>query len=206
MTINKVFDSISEIVKGIEDIYQYFLEYFYDNPEHRTLWEDMLQGEEDQFDMVNRCTAIVSSLSYPNRETIGKDVNYGEIMTIIDGYKREIKEDLDITRALKTAFHLELLEIDGIFNEVIKLPQEPYFDILSEMHLETRRNMGRLIAGIEKFSTDKEFLFKVLELKVGIIERRAGTDRRAGESGFEGADRRDSERRQERLVKIACKI
>lgn len=206
MTINKVFDSISEIVKGIEDIYRYFMEYFYDNPEHRTLWEDMLQGEEDQFDMVNRCTAIVSSLSHPNHETIGKDVNYGEIMTIIDRYKREIKEDLDITRALKIAFHLELLEIDGIFNEVIKLPQEPYFDILSEMHLETRRNMGRLIAGIEKFSTDKEFLFKVLELKVGIIERRAGTDRRAGESGFEGADRRDSERRQERLVKIACKI
>ena len=206
MTINKVFDSISEIVKGIEDIYRYFMEYFYDNPEHRTMWEDMLQGEEDQFDMVNRCTAIVSSLSYPNRETIGKDVNYGEIMTIIDGYKREIKEDLDITRALKTAFHLELLEIDGIFNEVIKLPQEPYFDILSEMHLDTRRNMGRLIAGIEKYSTDKEFLFKVLELKVGIIERRAGTDRRADESGFEGADRRDNERRQERLVKIACKI
>lgn len=211
MDIEKVFDSIGRIERGIREIYQHFMEYFYDDAEYRELWENMLQGEENQIEMLNRCRTVISSTPHllPGYETIGRDVNYGELLSLIDKYNQEIKEDLDINRALKIAYHLELLEIKHIFNEIIKLPQEPYFDILSELHLEIRRNMGRLIAGIERFSTDNEFLYSALELKGGVIERRAGIDRRAMRKEgmkFEGSDRRNYERRQGRLVKIICKI
>ncbi len=206
MNIETIFDSIEQIEQGIKEVYQYFFEYFYDPAGYRELWERMLEGEETQIDMLDRCRTIMSSTPHPVHEAIGRDVNYGELLSIIDGYKKEIKEDLDINRALKIAFHLELLEIQGIFNEMIKLPQEPYFNILSELHLEIRRNMGRLIDGAEQFSTDKDFLYKVLELKGGITERRSGIDRRAMDTEFVAADRRGNERRQGRLVKIICKI
>jgi hypothetical protein len=166
----------------------------------------MLQGEENQIDMLDRCRTIISSTPHPVYETIGRDVRYGELLAVIERYKQEIKQDLDINKALKIAFHLELLEIQDIFNEIIKLPQEPYFNILSDLHLEIRRNMGRLIDGIERFTSDKDFLYKVLDLKSGIIERRSGSDRRAGVGKPEGTNRRDGDRRQGRLVKIACKI
>lgn len=206
MNIEKVFDSIGQIGKGITEVYQYFFEYFYDHQGYRDLWEEMLRGEINHIEMLNRCRAIISSEPYPVYEIVGRDVDYGELLSVIEKYKEEIKEDLDIDRALKIAFHLELLEIQDIFNEIVKLPQEPYFEVLSEIHLDVRRSMGRLIAGIECFSTDKDFLYKVLELKGGIVERRSGADRRAGSREFEGADRRGYERRQGRLVKIVCKI
>ena len=205
MTIEKVFDSIQQIVKGIEDVYQCFLEQFYDNSGYKALWEEMLQGEDNQIDLLNRCISIMPSLPHPSNVVIGKDVNYNEILLTIGKYRTEIREDMDINRALKIAFHLKLLEIQGIFNEIIKLPQEPYFEILSEMHLETRRNMRNLISGVEKYSYDEEFLNKVRELKSGIIEKRSGVDRRAGSNNPDSVDRRNSDRRQERLVKIACK-
>ena len=206
MPLDTVFDSIQQIVKGIEDVYQCFLEQFYDNSGYRALWEEMLQGEDNQIDLLNRCISIMPSLPHPSHAVIGKDVNYDEILSTIEKYRKEIKENVDINRALKIAFHLELLEIQGIFNEIIKLPQEPYFEILSEMHLETRRNMRNLISGVEKYSYDEEFLNKVRELKSGIIEKRSGVDRRAGSNNPDSVDRRNSDRRQERLVKIACKI
>src|SRR3990172_4385132 len=202
MTIEKVFDCIQQIVKGIEDVYQCFLEKFYDNSGYRAFWEDMLQGEDNQIDLLNRCISIMPSLPHPSHVIVGKDVNYDEILSAIEKYGKEIRENVDINRALKIAFHLELLEIQGIFNEIIKLPQEPYFNTLSELHSEIRRNMGRLIEGVERFSTDQEFLYKVLELKGGIIEKRSGTDRRAGETEFKNPDRRGHDRRQGRLVKI----
>lgn len=206
MTIEKVFDSIKQIVNGIEEVYQCFLESFYDNSGYRVLWEEMLQGEDNQIDLLNRCMSIIPSLPHPIHEVIGKDVNYNEIMSTIEKYKKEIKDGLDINRALKIAFHLEVLEIQGIFNEIIKLPQEPYFDILSEMHLETRRSMGALITGIEKYSYDEALLSKVIELKSCIIEKRSGIDRRACRNGFGDTDRRNSDRRQDRIVKIVCKL
>ena len=206
MTIEKVFDSIQQIVKGIEDVYQSFLEQFYDNSGYRVLWEEMLQGEDNQIDLLYRCISIMPSLPHPSNVVIGKDVNYNEILLTIGKYRTEIREDMDINRALKIAFHLELLEIQGIFNEIIKLPQEPYFEILTEMHLETRRNMRNLISGVEKYSYDEEFLNKVRELKSGIIEKRSGVDRRAGSNNPDSVDRRNNDRRQERIVKIVCKI
>lgn len=206
MNIETIFDSIEQIEIGVKEIHQYFLEYFYDNTVYRELWEEMLQGEENQIDMLDRCRTIISSTPHPVYETIGRDVRYGELLAVIERYKQEIKEDLDINKALKIAFHLELLEIQDIFNEIIKLPQEPYFNILSDLHLEIRRNMSRLIAGIERFTSDKDFLYQVLDLKSGIIERRSGGDRRAGIEKLEGTNRRDGDRRQGRLVKIACKI
>lgn len=206
MNIEKIFDSIEQIETGVKEIYQYFLEYFYDNGEFRELWGVMLEGEDNQIDMLDRCRAIISSTSHPIYETIGRDVNYVELLSVLDRYKREIKEDIDINRALKIAFHLELLEIQDIFNEIIKLPQEPYFNILSDLHLEIRQNMGRLIDGVERFTSDKDFLYKVLDLKSGITEKRSGADRRAGIVKLEGSTRRDGDRRQGRLVKIACKI
>ena len=206
MTIEKVIDSIQQIVKGIEDIYQCFLEQFYDNSGYRALWEDMLQGEDNQIDLLNRCISIMPSLPHQSHAVVGKDVNYDEILSAIEKYKKEIVENVDINRALKIAFHLEVLEIQGIFNEIIKLPREPYFEILTEMHVETRRNMGNLISGVEKYSYDEEFLHKVRELKSGIIEKRSGIDRRAGRNSPDSVDRRNCDRRQERLVKIVCKI
>ena len=206
MTIEKVFDSIQQIVKGIEDVYQSFLEQFYDNSGYRALWEEMLQGEDNQIDLLNRCISIMPSLPHPSNAVIGKDINYNEILSTIGKYRTEIREDMDINRALKIAFHLELLEIQGIFNEIIKLPQEPYFEILTEMHLETRRNMRNLISGVEKYSYDEEFLHKVCELKSGIIEKRSGVDRRAGSNNPDSVDRRNNDRRQERLLKKNCKI
>ena len=206
MNIEKVFDSIGLIGKKVIDIYQYFLEYFYDNPEYREFWEEIIQSEVNHLALLNRFRGIVSSASHPACETIGRDVDYSELSSIINKYEEEIKDGVDLNRALKIAFHFEVLEIRGIFNELIKLPQEPYFEILSEIHLEIRRNMRRLIEGIEKFSTDPEFLKKVLELKGGIIERRSGSDRRAGENNYKGSDRRGIERRQGKIVKIVCKI
>ncbi len=206
MTIEQVFDSIQQIVKGIEDLYQCLLEQFYDNSGYRALWEEMLQGEDNQNDLLNRCISIMPSLPHQSHVIVGKDINYGEILSTIEKYRKEINEDLDINRALKIAFHLEILEIQGIFNEIIKLPHEPYFEILTEMHLETRRNMGNLIAGIEKYAYDEEFLCKVRELKSGIIEKRSGIDRRGGRNNPDSVNRRNSDRRQERLVKIICKI
>ncbi len=206
MTIEKVFDSIKQIVNGIEEVYQCFLESFYDNSGYRVLWEEMLQGEDNQIDLLNRCMSIIPSLPHPLHNDVGKDVNYNEIMSTIEKYKKEIKNGLDINHALKIAFHLEVLEIQGIFNEIIKLPQEPYFDILSEMHLETRRSMGVLISGIGKYSYDEAFLNKVNELKSCIIEKRSGIDRRAGRNGFDSADRRSGDRRQGKIVKIVCNI
>ena len=206
MTIEKVFDSIKQIVNGIEEVYQCFLESFYDNSGYRILWEEMLQGEDNQIDLLNRCISIMPSLPHPSYEIVGKDVNYSEILSTIEKYKKEIKDGLDINRALKIAFHLEVLEIQGIFNEIIKLPQEPYFDILSEMHLETRRSMGALITGIENYSYDEALLSKVIELKSCIIEKRSGIDRRAGRNSFGDTDRRNSDRRQDRIVKIVCKL
>lgn len=206
MTIEKVFDSIQQIVKGIEDVYQCFLEQFYDNSGYRVLWEEMLQGEDNQIGLLNRCISILPSLPLPSQGIVGKDVNYDEILSTIEKYRKEAGDDPDINRALKIAFHLELLEIHGIFNEIIKLPQEPYFDILTEMHVETRRNMGNLITGIEKYSFDEGFLHKVRELKSGIIEKRSGIDRRAGRNSPDSVDRRHGDRRQERIVKIVCKL
>jgi len=206
MTIEQVFDSIKQIVNGIEEVYQCFLESFYDNSGYRVLWEEMLQGEDNQIDLLNRCMSIIPSLPHPLHEVVGKDVNYSEILSTIEKYKKEIKDGLDINRALKIAFHLEVLEIQGIFNEIIKLPQEPYFDILSEMHLETRRSMGALITGIENYSYDEALLSKVIELKSCIIEKRSGIDRRAGRNSFGDTDRRNSDRRQDRIVKIVCKL
>lgn len=206
MNIEKVFDSIGQIGLGIKEIYQYFFEYFYDNQDYRELWEEMLQCQQNQIEMLNRCRVIIASTPHPSYETLGRDINYEELLSLIEKYKKEIKEDLDINRALKIAFHMEILEIQGIFNEIIKLPQEPYFEILTGMHLETRRSMGRLVVGIEHISSDKEFLYRVLELKNGIIERRSGIDRRATSAGFEGRDRREGDRRHDKLVKIAVKI
>lgn len=206
MNIETIFDSIEQIETGVKEIYQYFFEYFYDNPEYRELWQEMLQGEENQIDMLDRCRTIISSTPHPVYETIGRDVRYGELLSVTERYEQEIKEDLDINRALKIAFHLELIEIQDIFNEIIKLPQEPYFNILSDLHLEIRRNMSRLINGIERFTTDNDFLYKVLDLKGGVIERRSGIDRRGSSKKNDGSERRDSDRRQGRLVKLACKI
>jgi len=206
MTIEKVLNSIQQIVKGIEDVYQCLLERYYENSGYRVLWEEMLQGEDNQIELLNRCISIMPSLPHPSYTIVGKDVNYDEILSIIEKYRKEISGDLDINRALKIAFHLELLEIQGIFNEIIKLPQEPYFEILTDMHLETRRNMRTLITGVEKYSYDEAFLQKVRELKSGIIEKRSGVDRRAGIIKPDSIDRRNGDRRQERLVKIACKI
>jgi len=206
MNIEKVFDSIGQIGWGIKEIYQHFFEYFYDNQDYRELWEEMLQCQQNQIEMLNRCRVIIASTPHPGYETLGKDINYEELLSLIEKYKKEIKEDLDINRALKIAFHMEVLEIQGIFNEIIKFPQEPYFEILTGMHLETRRSMGRLVVGIEHISSDKEFLYRVLELKNGIIERRSGIDRRGRSAGFEGADRREGDRRHGKLVKIAVKV
>lgn len=206
MNIETIFDSVEEMEQGIKEIYQYFFEYFYDHEGQRKLWEEMVEGEGSQIDMLDKCKTLISAAPHPAHKTIGRDVNYKELLSIIENYKKEITEGLDINRALKIAFHLELLEIQGIFNEIIKLPQEPYFNTLSDLHLEIRRNMGRLIEGVERFSTDQEFLYKVLELKGGIIEKRSGIDRRAGEAEFSGDDRRGPDRRQGRLVKIICKI
>ncbi|MCC7201095.1 MAG: hypothetical protein IT393_00290 [Nitrospirae bacterium] len=206
MTIEKVFGSIQQIVKGMEDLYQGLLEHFYDNVGYRTLWEEMLQGEENQTDLLNRCISIMPTIPHTSSAIVGRDVNYDEILMIIQRYRQEIKDGLDINRALKIAFYLEVLEIQGIFNEIIKLPQEPYFDILTEMHLETRRNMGNLVSGIEAYSYDEEFLHKVRELKSCIVERRSGTDRRGGNAPAGSPDRRNSDRRHERLVKITCRL
>ena len=206
MNIETIFDSVEEIEQGIKEIYQYFLEYFYDHAGQRKFWEEMVEGEGCQIDMLDRCKILMSAVPHPAHETIGRAVNYKELLSIIEKYRKEIAKDLDINRALKIAFHLELFEIQSIFNEIIKLPQEPYFNTLSDLHSEIRRNMGRLIEGIERFSTDHEFLYKVLELKGGIIERRSGIDRRAGEVEFKNPDRRGPDRRQSRLVKIICKI
>ena len=206
MNIETIFDSVEEMEQGIKEIYQCFLEYFYDHAEQKKFWEEMVEGEGCQIDMLDRCKTLISAAPHPVHQAIGRDVNYKELLSIIEKYKKEIAGDLDINRALKIAFHLELLEIQGIFNEIIKLPQEPYFNTLSELHSEIRRNMGRLIEGVEQFSTDQEFLYKVLELKGGIIERRSGIDRRAGEVEFKNPDRRGPDRRQGRLVKIICKI
>lgn len=206
MNIEKVFDSIEHIGKRITDVYQGFLENFYDNPEFREFWEDIIQGEENHLALLNRFSDTVSSLPGSSYETIGRDVDYSELSSIIDQYEEEINKGLDINLALKIAFHFELLEIQWVFNEIIKLPQEPYFEVLSEIHLEIRRNMGRLIKGIERFSTDPAFVKKVMELKGNIIERRSGTDRREEANRYNGNNRRGIERRQGKLVKIACKI
>ena len=206
MNIETIFDSVEEMEQGIKEIYQYFLEYFYDHAEQKKFWEEMVEGEGYQIDLLDRCKTLMSAVPHPAHETIGRDVNYKELLSIIEKYKKEITEDLNINHALKIAFHLELLEIQGIFNEIVKLPQEPYFNTLSDLHSEIRRNMARLIEGVERFSTDQEFLYKVLELKGGIIERRSGIDRRAGETEFRNPDRRGPDRRQGRLVKIICKI
>src|SRR3989337_4559378 len=206
MNIETIFDSVEEMEQGIKEIYQCFLEYFYDHAEQKKFWEEMVEGEGCQIDMLDRCKTLISAAPHPVHQAIGRDVNYKELLSIIEKYKKEIAADLDINRALKIAFHLELLEIQGIFNEIIKLPQEPYFEILTEMHLETRRNMGNLISGIEKYSYDEEFLHKVRELKSGIIEKRSGIDRRAARNSPDSVDRRNCDRRQERLVKIVCKI
>src|SRR3972149_5331060 len=101
MTIEKVFDCIQQIVKGIEDVYQCFLEKFYDNSGYRAFWEDMLQGEDNQIDLLNRCISIMPSLPHPSYEIVGKDFNYNEILSTIEQYKKEIKDGLDINRALK---------------------------------------------------------------------------------------------------------
>ena len=74
MTIEKVMDSIHQIVKGIEDIYQCFLEQFYDNSGYRALWEELLQGEDNQIDLLNRCISIMPSMRHPSHAVIGKDV------------------------------------------------------------------------------------------------------------------------------------
>jgi len=206
MNIETIFNSVEEIEQGIKEIYQYFFEYFYDHAGQRKFWEEMVEGEGCQIDMLDRCKTLMSAVPHPAHETIGRAVNYKELLSIIEKYKKEITEDLDINRALKIAFHLELLEIQSIFNEIIKLPQEPYFNTLSDLHSEIRRNMGLLIEGIERFSTDHEFLYKVLELKGGIIEKRSGIDRRGGEAEVRNPDRRGPDRRQSRLVKIICKI
>jgi hypothetical protein len=206
MNIEKVFDSIERTGKRIIDVYQCFLENLYDNPEVREFWEDIIQGEDNHLVLLNRFSNTVSSLPHPACETIGRDVDYSELSSIIDKYEEEIKKGLDINLALKIAFHFELLEIQWVFNELIKLPQEPYFEVLSEIHLEIRRNMGRLITGIERFSTDPAFVKKVLELKGNFIERRSGTDRRGEANKYNGTDRRGIERRQGKLVKIVCKI
>ena len=206
MNIETIFDSVEEMEQGIKEIYHYFFEYFYDHAGQKKFWEEMVEGEGYQIDLLDRCKTLMSAVPHPAHETIGRDVNYKELLSIIEKYRKEIAKDLDINRALKIAFHLELFEIQSIFNEIIKLPQEPYFNTLSDLHSEIRRNMGRLIEGIERFSTDHEFLYKVLELKGGIIERRSGIDRRAGEVEFKNPDRRGPDRRQSRLVKIICKI
>ncbi|MBI5194384.1 MAG: hypothetical protein HZA08_13215 [Nitrospirae bacterium] len=206
MNIEKIFDSIDLIGRKIADVYQCFLENFYDNPEYREFWEDLIQSEAAHLELLNRFRSIVSSSSHPACEVLGKEVEYPALISLIAKYEEEITDGVDINLALKIAFHLEVLEIQGIFNELIKMPHEPYFEILSQIHLEIRKNMGRLIEGIEHFSTDPDFLKKVTELKGGIIERRSGSDRREGEDKYKGHERRGNDRRQGKIVKIVCKI
>lgn len=206
MNIEKIFDSIDFIGKRIAEVYQCFLENFYDNPEYREFWEDLIQSESAHLALLSRFRSIVRSSSHQASEILGKDVEYPALISLIAKYEEVIKGGVDINLALKIAFHLEVLEIQGIFNELIKMPHEPYFEILSQIHLEIRKNMGRLIEGIEQFSTDPDFLKKVKELKGGIIERRSGSDRREGEDKYKGSERRGGDRRQGKIVKIVCKI
>ena len=51
----------------------------------------MLQGEDNQIDLLNRCMSIIPSPPHPLHEVVGKDVNYNEIMSTIEKYKKEIK-------------------------------------------------------------------------------------------------------------------
>lgn len=204
--MEKIFDAIGQIGNEIKNIYQSLLENFYHHNNYRSIWEGLLQGQISQNELLNRFREIMPTMDVQSLGTVGGDVNYEEILAAIEGYKRDLKDEVDINSALKMAFHLELLEIQGIFNELIKLPQEPYFDILSELHLETRRNMSRLVDAIEQYCTDQEFLYRVLEIKGGIIEKRRGMDRRVRCENFDGTERRATERRQGKLVKIVCKI
>ena len=206
MEIQIVLESIERIGKEIRSIYERFWEHFYTHPEYKDLWEELLRRQINQNDLVDKFKKVIPGRLARSSMPIGRDVNYEEILSAIETYKEDMANGIDINKALKIAFYMELMEIQGIFNELIKLPHEPFFDLLSDLHLEIRRNMSILVNAIEKYCTDQEFLYRVLEVKDGIVERRSGSDRRMKQEDFPGRERRIKERRQGKLVKIVCKI
>ncbi len=201
-----VLEFIEKIGSEIRSIYEDFREYFYNHPEYKKLWEELLRRQVSQNDLLDKFKRVIPNKLARTPMPLGKDVNYSETLATIEKYKREIEGGIDINKALRIAFYMELMEIQGIFNELIKLPHEPFFDLLSDLHLEIRQNMSILVNAIESYCTDQEFLYKVLEVKDGIVERRTGSDRRMKQKDFTGKERRNRERRQGKLVKIVCKI
>ena len=201
MNLEETLSYILQIETAITEIYERLGALFEDNEKTEAFWEEMYQGRVEQIRLLDRCRAV--SPSPDSRRLPGREISYQDLLNQVTQYETEILEKRpDLNRALRIAFHLETLSIQSIFNEMIKLPREPFFQILSELHLGVRRNMGRLIRGIEAFCSDPELLFRVFEIKERVVERRSGDDRREGRAEFAGENRRQEDRRKGDLVKI----
>jgi hypothetical protein len=201
MNLPDLLKSIWQVELGITDIYRDLSLQFEQQNDIASFWEEMHAGRRDHIELLDRC---LMALSQENQDHLpGKDVRYGEILEKIDQMAKEVREkERDINLALWTAFYLETISIQNVFNELIKLPREPFFHILSEVHLRVRQNMGRLVCGIENYGSDPELLKKVLNIKEKVIDRRSGEDRRAGQGDLPPSERRKEDRRKGTLVKI----
>jgi hypothetical protein len=204
MNWEEVVSSILRIEQTITGIYARLGSLFENDPRLESFWEEMYRERQQQTRLLDR---FRTAAPFPGGDRIpGREVPYRDLLNQIAQYETEIIEKQPgADRAFQIAFHLESLSIQSVFNELIKLPKEPFFHILSEIHLEIRKNMGRLIRGIELFCSDPELLFRVFEIKEKVVERRSGEDRRARWENFMGNDRRRQDRRRGDLVKIIWK-
>ncbi len=202
MKMMEILESIGRVESAITEVYGRLNLLFEENPSLESFWEEMFRGRKDLLLLLEKCRMVVPQDSQDRIP--GKDIRYPEILDQIGGYDREIqKEEIGINEAFRIAFRMESLSIRSVFNEMIKLPREPFFHLLSEIHLKVRENMGRLIRGIETFCTDRDLLHQVLEIKEGVVERRSGEDRRMEREGSSaGMDRRKEDRRKGDLVQL----
>ena len=203
MNLEDLLTSIRQVELRITDIYRDLSLQFEQQSDIASFWEEMHAGRRDHIELLDRCLIALSQEKMHQDPLPGKDVHYGEILKKIDQMAKGIREkERDINLALWTAFYLETISIQNVFNELVKLPREPFFHILSEVHLRVRQNMGRLVCGIEKYGSDPELLKKVLNIKEKVIDRRSGEDRRAGQGDSPPGERRKDDRRKGTLVKI----
>jgi hypothetical protein len=201
MNLEQILVSILRIETAITEIYSRLSSLFEDDERLESFWDEMYQRRREHVRLLERCQAM-TAFSNDDRQP-GREIPYQDLLNQIAEYEVEIREKQPgVDRAFRIAFHLESLSIRSVFNEMIKLPKEPFFQVLSEIHLGVRRNMGCLIRGIETFCSDPELLFRVYEIKEKVVERRSGDERRAGRSEFPGRNRRQEDRRKGDLVKI----
>lgn len=204
MTLEKILESIRKSESAITTFYAEVSEHFDDDSDIETFWEEMYHGRKEHLFLLEKCQQLVPINGHAeNGRLPGKDIQYETLLKRIGEYQSEVAGgNLPLNRAFQIAFHIETLSIQCIFNEMIRLPQEPFFQILSEIHLGVRRNMGKLIRGIERYCTDTELLQSVAKIKERVVERRSGEDRRAGRESYDGGNRRNDDRRKGHLVKI----